>query len=218
MFFKHKNKIKSSYDVTFDSIVPIRRFDIDPEVESERLLTLKYISHEIDRHDITGSVAEAGVMCGYFARHIHNAFPERDIHLFDTFTGFNKNELDVDRGQFLTNKYDYSMFNDASIDKVKSILPDAFYHIGIFNDTKDEVSNETFCFVSLDMDLYTPTLQGLEFFYPRLSKGGYIFLHDYNHPDDFYGVKSALYEYESMHGSLHIVPLPDYSGTVVISK
>ena len=218
MFFKRGNKSQSSYEVLFDSIVPVRRFDIDPEVESERLLTLKYVATEIDRRDVVGNVAEAGVMCGYFARHLHNAFPDRNLHLFDTFTGFNKDELNVDRAQFLTNKHDYSMFNNASIEKVKAVLPDAYYHVGLFNDTKYDVSDEIFCFVSLDMDLYTPTLQGLEFFYPRLSDGGYIFLHDYNHPDDFYGVKSAVYKYEEMYGSLHLVPLPDYSGTVVIIK
>ena len=38
---------------------------------------------------------------------------------------------------------------------------------------------EKFAFVSLDTDLYKPTLAGLEFFWPRMSKGGFIFIHDF---------------------------------------
>lgn len=37
---------------------------------------------------------------------------------------------------------------------------------------------DSFCFVSLDMDLYKPTYEGLHYFYPRLNHGGYIFIHD----------------------------------------
>lgn len=217
MFFR-KPKAVSSYDIPLGAIKPIRRFDIDPEVESERLLTLKYCVGEIERKGVDGEVAEAGVMCGYFARYLSLMFPKRELHLFDTFTGFNKDELGIDQCGFLTNNHDYSMFDNAPLERVMEILPDANYHIGLFNDAKDRVFDRTFCFVSLDMDLYTPIYQGLEFFYPRLQKGGYIFVHDYNHPDDFHGVKQAIYDYEEEHGYLCMVPIPDYSGTVVITK
>lgn len=39
---------------------------------------------------------------------------------------------------------------------------------------------DTFCFVNIDVDLYQPTKDALEFFIQKLSKGGYIFIHDYN--------------------------------------
>ena len=32
--------------------------------------------------------------------------------------------------------------------------------------------DEKFAFVSLDLDLYKPTLEGLRFFYPKMIKGG----------------------------------------------
>jgi len=217
MFFRKPN-IRSSYEIDYSEIIPIRHFDIDPEVESERLLSFKYAATEIERRNVCGDVAEAGVMCGYFAKYVNMAFPNRELHLFDTFTGFDENELMIDKSYYLTNKYNYNMFDNADIDKVKSILPNAHYHVGLFNETKNEVSMKTFCFVSLDMDLFIPTYQGLEFFYPRLNKNGYIFLHDYNHPDDFYGVKSALYKFESEYGNMHITPLPDFSGTIVITR
>lgn len=216
MFFKKTPR--TSYGVGYDEIHPIRHFDIDPEVESERLISLKYLINEIKRKNLEGDIAEAGVMCGYFAKYLNQGLPNKQLHLFDTFNGFKKDELEYDKKNYLTNKHDYKMFDCAPLEKVQSILPMAHYHIGYFNDTKDEVDNSTFCLVSLDMDLFIPTYQGLEFFYPRLNNGGYILLHDYNHPDDFYGVKSAVYKYEKEYEPLNIVPLPDYSGTVVIVK
>lgn len=207
----------------FSDIKPIRHFDIDPEVESERLLSFRYAVDEINRKNVSGEVAEAGVMCGYFAHFINEAFPNKTLHLFDTFKGFDVSELNHDKNNgFLTNVYQYSMFDDNSIDRVKCILPypdKSVFHIGTFESTCNEVKDIKFCFVSIDMDLYIPTLQALHFFYPRLSKGGYIFLHDYNHPEDFHGAKEALYQFESdINECINIVPLPDFSGTIVIVK
>jgi len=69
--------------------------------------------------------------------------------------------------------------------------------------------------VNIDADLYVPTKAGLEFFYPRLNKGGAIFIHDYN--DKWPGVMKAVEEF------LHMIPetpfiIPDRDGTVVIVK
>lgn len=74
-----------------------------------------------------------------------------------------------------------------------------------------------FALVSLDADLYAPTLAGLEFFYPRLSPGGAIFLHDYN-SRQFDGVKEAVLAYERDHGPLPLVPLSDLHGTAVLIR
>ena len=46
-------------------------------------------------------------------------------------------------------------------------------------DTGHEVANERFSFVHLDMDYYDGTLAALEFFWPRMVKGGVILTHDY---------------------------------------
>ena len=53
---------------------------------------------------------------------------------------------------------------------------------------------DKFCFVSIDADLYTPILNGLEYFYPRLEKGGYIFIHDFG-GYSFEGAKQAVLEF-----------------------
>ena len=67
----------------------------------------------------------------------------------------------------------------------------------------------------MDADLAKPTKAGLEFFYPRLVKGGCILVHDYNSDwpelvktvDDFAGnIPESL------------IPVPDADGTVMIIR
>ena len=71
-------------------------------------------------------------------------------------------------------------------------------------------------FVSIDTDLFAPVLAGLEFFYPRLSPGGFIFVHDYNNAL-FPGAKAAVQEFSARNGA-SFVPLTDIYGTAVFSK
>ena len=67
----------------------------------------------------------------------------------------------------------------------------------------------------LDADLYLPTIEGLKFFYPKLSAGGVIIIHDYNHTWD--GIKKALDEF--MPGIPEsLIELPDWKGSVMIIK
>ena len=42
-----------------------------------------------------------------------------------------------------------------------------------------EVENQRFAFVHIDVDLYQPTRDSIEFFYPRLNPGGILLLDDY---------------------------------------
>jgi len=75
---------------------------------------------------------------------------------------------------------------------------------------------ESFALVSLDVDLYKPTVAGLDYFYPRLVKGGCIFIHDYNNRR-YKGVRKAVDEFTEANG-VPLVQLPDFAGTAVLSK
>ena len=98
---------------------------------------------------------------------------------------------------------------------------------GFFPRTIEEAEkNEKFCLVSLDADLYEPILEGLRFFYPRLSQGGYILIHDYNNLDiignqyiTLNGVKKAVKDYEKESGiNLCKIPISDRNGTLIVTK
>ena len=77
---------------------------------------------------------------------------------------------------------------------------------------------EQFCLVSLDVDFEETTLAGLQYFWPRLAKGGYLLLHDWGSPK-LPGVAKALARYEAELGqTLPAVPLCDTGGTLVLCK
>lgn len=80
----------------------------------------------------------------------------------------------------------------------------------------EESCEPCFALVSLDPDLYEPTLEGLRYFYPRLAPGGRILIHDYT-SCQFEGVKMAVDEYCHAH-ELFVVPLMDIHGTAVLVK
>jgi len=67
----------------------------------------------------------------------------------------------------------------------------------------------------MDADLYNPTKAGLEYFYPRLSPGGVIFIHDYN--DKWQGLIKAVDEFAATIPE-KLILVPDLDSTVMIVK
>lgn len=65
---------------------------------------------------------------------------------------------------------------------------------GYYPDTAQGLE-DAFCFVMLDMDLYLPTLEGLRFFYEKMTPGGVILIHDY-FTKQLPNVKRAVQDYE----------------------
>ena len=91
------------------------------------------------------------------------------------------------------------------------------YVNGYFPDTvTEDISARRYAVVHLDCDLYEPIKAGLAFFYPRLSPGGLMILHDYS---NIYwdGVKRAADEYVSEIRECLIL-IPDKSGKAMIRK
>lgn len=186
--------------------------------DSIRVCSLYAAAREIHENSVDGSAAELGVYQGHFAKDIHAAFPDRRLFLFDTFEGFHKSDKDVEMaGSFSTGSEDFS---DTSVDTVmkKMARPEQVaIRAGYFPESIQEADRaETFAFVSIDADLYQPIYEGLRFFYPRLSRGGYIFVHDYNNAD-YPGVKAAVRKYCAEAGA-GFVPLVDPCGTAIIAK
>lgn len=183
-----------------------------------RGLLLKRLASRIESHKVPGAVAELGVYRGDFAWQLQEAFPGRRLYLFDTFSGFTGENLQAEREK-TGNKIQSSDFSDTCEEVVLEKLDaskEVIIRKGVFPETVSGI-NEVFSLVSLDADLYAPTLAGLEYFYPRLSRYGYIILHDYE-SSQFEGVKKAVQIYEKKYGKLLLVPAGDMHGTVLIIK
>lgn len=182
-----------------------------------RTSTLSLIADEIHARNIGGSVAELGVAQGKFARVINALFPEKTLHLFDTFEVFPKKDIVFDKEKNFSNASSASYINIDTETLLNTFRypKQCVIHKGYFPDTAVGFE-ERFCFVNIDCDLYMPIKAGLEYFYPRLLKGGCIFVHDYR--SRYYtGVKVAVSEFAEKHEISYCV-IPDNTGTVVIMK
>jgi O-methyltransferase len=165
---------------------------------------------------IPGDFAELGVYKGESAKIIHHMDPGRFFHLFDTFSGFPDIDLAVETGEAAT--YTPARFSDTDIGEVtRKIAGNENIRIypGYFPYTADQVSTRRFALVNMDADLYNPTKAGLAFFYPRLSPGGVIIVHDYNVLWE--GVRRAVDEFAATIPE-SVTLLPDQNGTVMIIR
>lgn len=187
-----------------------------------RYRTFEFIATEIKNNNVIGEVAELGVFRGTFSSLINTIFNEKKLFLFDTFSGFEEQEAakEVEMGrcdvEFL------SSHRDTSVEQMLKNMPYPEMCVvckGFFPDSiSKDAYNIKYSFVSIDVDFEESTYQGLKFFYPRLSEGGAIFVHDYN---TFYldGVKNAIKRFENdINIKLKKVPLADRAGTLVILK
>jgi hypothetical protein len=193
------------------------------QIDYSRYRIFELCADEIMHSDLKGSVAEVGVFRGGFSRIISKKFKTKKLYLFDTFESFNEEEYKRDSDVYSQDGmvFDEKFFTSTSVDLV---LKNMYYpenciiKKGYFPETARGMENEKFCFVSIDVDLYDPIYNSLEYFYPRLVKGGYLFIHEYNQ-QHFPGVKDAVRKYEKNLGlKLSKVPLADFGGTLVVTK
>lgn len=182
-----------------------------------RIMSIQLAAQRIVERRVPGAIAELGVYRGELAAILNRLFPDRTLYLFDTFEGFSQNDLsDGQEGKH--SQAAVGDFQDTSLDMVLSRMayPDkVIVRKGYFPATTEGL-DDSFAFVSLDVDLYKPTLAGLNYFYPRLAKGGCIFIHDYNNRR-YKGVRSAVEEFVDATGA-PLVQIPDFAGTAILPK
>lgn len=129
-----------------------------------------------------GNIAEVGAYRGGSASLIAQHKGDKHLYVFDTWEGHPP--LSGEKDDVGTNmQSQWEGKHKADVDEVRAFLaPHAgiTLHKGVFPDeTVDVISDEHFSFVNLDTDLYASILASLEFFYPRMAKGGMILIHDY---------------------------------------
>ncbi|MCL2019504.1 MAG: TylF/MycF family methyltransferase [Oscillospiraceae bacterium] len=186
-----------------------------------RVSWLEPFSMHLNIHNISGSIAEVGVLQGDFSQHLNRLFPDRRLYLFDTFEGydtrdFTEEQIKNEVADIFQNSSDF--LPETSVELVMSKLPypdKAIIKKGYFPETFD-ITDEKFCFVFLDLNLYNPTKSGLEIFYPLMSRGGVILIHDY-----FFGgqngVSRAVDEFLN-ENSIFAVPAGDNTAVAIIKN
>lgn len=179
-----------------------------------RYATMSLAIMRLIKENIQGDFAEVGVYKGDTSLILHKLVSNRKYYLFDTFEGFPEKDLE---SSILD---DNSRFRDTSVKMVlDKIGPtnNVIIKKGYVPQTLIGLEEERFAFVLLDLDLYLPTKRSLEFFYPRISKGGYIFVHDYNSPESNWAISRAVDEFMENKPE-KIMEIADNWGSIMFRK
>src|SRR5207249_4927478 len=122
---------------------------------------------------VEGDTAECGVYKGasswLICAAIHGS--GRKHHLFDSFEGLSGPEA-ADGSHW--GKGDLAAGEDLVRKSLRPFGDSLVFHKGWIPERFQDVRDAKFAFVHIDVDLRQPTLDSLEFFYPRLSPGGVL--------------------------------------------
>lgn len=183
-----------------------------------RLIALLLNLHALDDQGVAGDVAELGVWRGNTAALLAAWAGQtgRQAFFLDTFAGFDERDARDDPAHGLAP----GQFADTSLDAVRQHVGGGdhiHFLAGRFPDSATpDLAASRFALVHLDCDLHAPTRAGLEFFYPRLTPGGLLVVHDYANPY-WPGVRQATDDFLAAHGE-NLVLLPDKSGSAMLRK
>lgn len=126
---------------------------------------------------LEGDLAECGVYKGATAYLMcqSNKGNNKTIHLFDSFQG-----LSTPQG------CDGDYWKRGDMCSTRTVVEESLIgfsnyciHEGWIPERLSDVTEKTFTFVHIDVDLYQPTLDAINFFYSRLAAGGVMLMDDY---------------------------------------
>jgi O-methyltransferase len=176
-----------------------------------RYASIALAIQRLQTDNIAGSFAEIGVFRGATSAFIHRQAPDRRFFLFDTFEGFRTEDLE---------EASDSRFKETSQAAVKAYIDgndNLIFRPGYFPETAIGLEDEKFAFVMLDVDIYKASQDVFQFFYPRLVRGGYFFMHDFNSPESNRAVSRAAAEFMADKPEL-LIEISDYFGSALFRK
>ena len=192
----------------------------DNILRSQRHYVLNYLLRNADLKN--GDLCEVGCWRGLSAYQIATYLKTEDIgvvfHIFDSFEGLSEIES-VDR--FENEKRDPKSIRDqfaCSLEKVQDNMKEfnfIKYYKGWVPERFPEVKDKRFSLVHIDVDLYQPTYDSFQFFYPRLIRNGLMVFDDYG-CIQFPGAKKAIDQCLAMLDHPFFIPLP--SGQAFLIK
>lgn len=183
-----------------------------------RFFFITMVVEQIIKENIKGDVAELGVYKGnsasLLAQYVRKF--KKKLYLFDTFAGFDERDL---IGKDVIFKK--TTFSNTSLEAVKLKVGEENVEFiqGYFPESLSQIKDEDgleFSLVHIDCDLEKPISDSLAYFYPKMSTGGFLIIHDYSSLN-WDGATTAVDNFFKDKVE-KIIPIPDKSGTVVIRK
>jgi O-methyltransferase len=168
------------------------------------------------------------VECGCFRGHStymiarilqQNRF-QGEMHVFDSFEGLSAFTAADESETFSTDEQKAAVRKHFAADRqevMQLLAPFGFvrFYPGWIPERFHEVAERRIVFLSLDVDLYEPTRDSLEFFFPRLAEGGAVFLDDYGFYRTFPGARKAIDEYLLKAPHRHLLRMPFGSALII---
>lgn len=170
-------------------------------ITNDRLETFKRNAHLIP----PGIICEVGVYKGGSLKYLAELFPDRKVYGFDTFEGLPKEHWDEDE------HHEPGDFGDTDIKSVaKFVNSKSVYLIqGLFPDSAPDPQIKDVALVHIDTDFYKSIAACIEYFVPRMAKGGLMIFDDYQWAN-CYGVERAIEE-----AGLPVIVSADYQAIYI---
>jgi len=152
-------------------------------------------THELIRlarglEGVPGDAAECGVYQGGNLYYLATQVPQRRWYGFDTFKGLPADSWQAGEphniGDFSDTDWSETWFQFSNQRNVKLLR-------GVFPYSAQVLESHRFAFVYIDFDFYKSTADAIDWFLPRMNKGGIMAFDDYEWPQ-CPGIKRALDE------------------------
>src|SRR5882724_977636 len=202
LHFKDHNHYWTFFPFSKEFDQTYRRYNVRSMGAASTPIYSQHVDYQLLSYALTleGDVAEVGIYKGATTSLLASLVEKtaKQYHVFDTFEGLpdmTKEDSASGYGEPST-----KLMADNTLQSVKNHLKDYHciqYHKGLFPATANGIKGP-FCFVYLDMDIYQSTKDGLQFFYPRMVKGGVIIVDDYA-SKRWVGVRTAVSEFAEQH-------------------
>lgn len=168
---------------------------------------MQYARHTAD---LPGDTAECGVFMGLTSYLICQETVGRNKthHAFDSFEGVS--QPGVFDGDYW--RQGDLAAHEEEVRRSLSEFDSVAYHKGWIPTRFSTVADRTFAMVHVDVDLYQPTRDSLEFFWPRLVPGGIILMDDYGYAT-CPGARKAADDLAAQAG-VHILELSSGQGVL----
>ncbi|KAA1259652.1 Macrocin O-methyltransferase [Rubripirellula obstinata] len=187
---------------------------LDQAVRGETTMHRLHLAGQLARLSmgIEGDLVEFGTFRGATAYCMLNATKEKSIYLYDTFSGIPEHGVtDHERAVGLLGS-----FQDTSADFVRENLSTFADRIhireGLIPDTLNQPGPTNIAMMHVDLNLVKPTLQAIQWAFPRWASGGICLLDDYlwdGYEDQRAGVERFFAEQQRS-----IIALPTGQGIV----
>lgn len=169
--------------------------------------------------DLPGDTAECGVLDGassYLICSARQGCKPFLHHAFDSFEGLSPPEpadLPSSPMAFRWSSGDLSVTLEEAMSKLDR-FDNIHYYKGWIPGRFEEVAQHRFSFVHIDVDLYQPTRDSIEFFYPRLVPGGILLCDDYGY-HTCPGARKAFDDFAVEIPERSVIHLPTGQGFII---